>query len=184
MVRSAAALMTADGIAATTLIDVVTDSGASRGSVYHYFPEGKKQLIEEAIQWSSDRMLAVSRGTSANTPSEVMNQFIDLWRQGLESTDGVPGYLVANAVFDLGTDDVEAIAIIRETVRSWIRLLAEQLAGARVPPDRAAAIAQIALTCMEGAIIMCRVEGDTSPLDCIAAELLQLLTTVADFHDE
>ena len=44
MVRSAAALFGSRGLSATSFSDVLADSGAPRGSIYHHFPGGKKQL--------------------------------------------------------------------------------------------------------------------------------------------
>ena len=44
MVRSAAGLIARRGMNATSLSDVLTESGAPRGSVYHHFPDGKRQL--------------------------------------------------------------------------------------------------------------------------------------------
>ena len=58
MVRSAAALIGSQGVSATSFSDVLADSGAPRGSIYHHFPDGKKQLAEDAIRWTSDRVLA------------------------------------------------------------------------------------------------------------------------------
>ena len=42
MVRSAAALFGSRGLSGTSFSDVLADSGAPRGSIYHHFPRGKK----------------------------------------------------------------------------------------------------------------------------------------------
>jgi AcrR family transcriptional regulator len=43
------------GVASATSIDrVLLHSGASRGSVYHYFPEGRSQLIGEAVDLAGE----------------------------------------------------------------------------------------------------------------------------------
>src|SRR2546430_4988817 len=57
MVRSAASLIRSRGVSATSFSDVLADSGAPRGSIYHHFPGGKAQLAEDAIQWTSERLL-------------------------------------------------------------------------------------------------------------------------------
>jgi TetR/AcrR family transcriptional regulator, lmrAB and yxaGH operons repressor len=53
MIRSAAALFGSRGLCATSFADVLADSGAPRGSIYHHFPGGKRQLAEDAIAWTS-----------------------------------------------------------------------------------------------------------------------------------
>ncbi|ONI80797.1 hypothetical protein ALI22I_42400 [Saccharothrix sp. ALI-22-I] len=49
MVLSAAALLREYGAAATSIDRVLAHSGAPRGSVYHHFPGGRAQLIDEAV---------------------------------------------------------------------------------------------------------------------------------------
>ena len=48
VVQSAKERMRRHGVEATSMLDAIADAGASRGSLYHYFPGGKAQLIEEA----------------------------------------------------------------------------------------------------------------------------------------
>jgi TetR/AcrR family transcriptional regulator, lmrAB and yxaGH operons repressor len=67
------------------------------------------------------------------------------------------------------------LEIVRSTFQSWVDALAEQLTAAGVPADRAAPIAHITLAGMEGALILCRAEGTTAPLDVVADELIRLL---------
>src|ERR1700722_1272377 len=84
MVRSAAALFGSRGLSATSFSDVVADSGAPRGSIYHHFPGGKKQLAEDAIGWTSEQILAHLQACPAETASAVLAWFIDLWRRSVQ----------------------------------------------------------------------------------------------------
>jgi len=49
MILSAAALLREYGASATSIDRVLAHSGAPRGSVYHHFPGGRTQLIDEAV---------------------------------------------------------------------------------------------------------------------------------------
>jgi AcrR family transcriptional regulator len=53
--------------------------------------------------------------------------------------------------------------------------LAEQLRAAGLPARQAAPIAIIALASMEGALVTCRAERGSEPLETVARELLRLL---------
>jgi TetR/AcrR family transcriptional regulator, lmrAB and yxaGH operons repressor len=175
MVRSAASLISTRGVSATSLADVLADSGAPRGSIYHHFPEGKAQLAEDAIRWTSERVLAHQRTCPATTPSEVLRWFIEMWRQVVRTSRGVSGCVVAGVAIDTVAGEPGLIDVVRSTFRSWVDLLTEQLEAAGVPADRAAPIALATVAGMEGALILCRAEGNTKPLDIVAEQLLRLL---------
>ena len=91
MVRSAAALIRTRGATATSFSEVLADSGAPRGSIYHHFPDGKQQLASDAIGWTSDRVLAHQRKCAATTASGVLECFIDMWRQVVLASGVQPG---------------------------------------------------------------------------------------------
>jgi TetR/AcrR family transcriptional regulator, lmrAB and yxaGH operons repressor len=177
MVRSAASLISSRGVSATSFSDVLNDSGAPRGSIYHHFPEGKRQLATEAIRWTSDRVIAHLRAGTGTTPSEVLERFVDIWRQVVLASGGASGCVVAGVALDSNADvDGERlIDVARETFRSWVEILAEQFEQAGVPAQRASGIAMTTLAGMEGALILCRAEGSVRPLDETAAELMRLL---------
>jgi TetR/AcrR family transcriptional regulator, lmrAB and yxaGH operons repressor len=175
MVRSAASLISTRGVSATSFSDVLAESGAPRGSIYHHFPAGKAQLAEDAIRWTSQRVLAHQRTCPATTPSEVLNWFIEMWRQVVRTSDGASGCVVAGVAIDTAAGKPGLIDVVRTTFRSWIALLAEQLEAAGVPADRAAPIALMTVAGMEGALMLCRAEGNTRPLDAVADEVMRLL---------
>src|ERR1700674_2222427 len=177
MVRSAASLISSHGVTATSFSDVLADSGAPRGSIYHYFPEGKAQLAEDAIRWTSERVLAHQRACPASIPSEVRRWFIAMWRQVVRTSGGASGCVVAGVALDTVAGEPGLIDAVRSTFRSWIDLLAELLSAAGAPAARATPIAVATVAGMEGALILCRAEGDSGPLDAVAEELMRLLPT-------
>jgi TetR/AcrR family transcriptional repressor of lmrAB and yxaGH operons len=176
MVRSAASLMSARGVASTSFSDVLADSGAPRGSIYHHFPEGKQQLAEDAIRYTSERVIGYLRAGTETTPAAVLDHFVGLWRQVVVASNGAAGCVVAGVAVDSSPGDTALMAAVRETFRAWIEVLADQLAAAGLDAARARAVATVALAGMEGALILCRAEGGTGPLDIVGAELAALLS--------
>jgi AcrR family transcriptional regulator len=175
MVRSAASLIRSRGVSATSLTDVLADSGAPRGSIYHHFPDGKAQLAEDAIRWTSERLLAHLRAGTPSGPSEVLERFIDVWRRTVVASAGTAGCVVAGVAIDTVPEETHVMEVVRATFRSWAAMLAEQLEAAGVPSQRAKPIAMATLAGMEGALILCRAEGNVKPLDAVAEELMRLL---------
>ncbi|HXN04406.1 MAG TPA: TetR/AcrR family transcriptional regulator [Candidatus Acidoferrum sp.] len=175
MVRSAASLIRSRGVNATSLSDVLTDSGAPRGSIYHHFPNGKAQLTRDAITWTSERVLAHLRAGNPQSPSDVLERFIAMWRQVVVTSGATAGCVVAGVAIDTGPDETRVMEVVRATFRSWANALAAQLEAVGVPAQRAMPIALATLAGMEGALILCRAEGNVKPLDAVAKELMRLL---------
>ena len=175
MVSSAASLIRTRGVNATSFSEVVADSGAPRGSIYHHFPQGKDQLAGEAIRWTSERVLAHQRGCKATTPEGVLDCFIGMWRQTVIASNGAAGCVVAGVAVDTMPDADELMRLVKDTFESWVQLLADQLKASGLRKDRARAAAMATLAAMEGALILCRAQRSVKPLETVAAELKRLV---------
>jgi AcrR family transcriptional regulator len=175
MLRSAASLIASRGVNATSFSDVLAISGAPRGSIYHHFPHGKNQMAQEAVRLTGAWVLARQQAADGAPAAEVLSNFIDLWRQVVLASGGTSGCAVAGVAIDSGPADIELMDVVRATFRSWSELLTRQLEAAGVPAARAASIALATVAGMEGALILCRAEQSSAPLDTMAQELLRLL---------
>jgi AcrR family transcriptional regulator len=175
MVSSAASLIRTRGVTGTSFADVVADSGAPRGSIYHHFPQGKDQLAGEAIRWTSERVLAHQRLCAAKTPEGVLDCFVAMWRQTVIASNGAAGCVVAGVAVDSLPDAEELMRLVRETFESWVQLLADQLRASGLRKDRARGVAMATLAAMEGALILCRAERSVQPLETVAAQLKRLV---------
>jgi AcrR family transcriptional regulator len=196
MIASAAALIGSRGLSGTSLSDVVADSGAPRGSIYHHFPGGKRQLAADAIDWTSGQILDHLRACPATTPEGVLEWFTELWRQSALASGGSAGCPVAGVALDTGPADDPAAAAgdrtagddggddlidaARDAFAAWTAALAERLRATGVPAGRAGPVALATLAAMEGALIMCRAQRSAGPLEAIARELPRLLAPAPD----
>ena len=59
MLVSAAEVLRERGAAGVTINEVLTRSGAPRGSVYHHFPEGRNQILTQALQFAGHAITTV-----------------------------------------------------------------------------------------------------------------------------
>jgi AcrR family transcriptional regulator len=174
MVASAAALIGSRGLNATSFAEVLAESGAPRGSIYHHFPKGKEQLTNEAIELVSERLLAYLRAGPSDTPEHVLAYFIDLWRRVVVASNGTAGCAVAGVAVDTNDEPI-VMDHVRDIFRSWINELARQLERAGKSPQQSVSTARTALAAMEGALILCRAEGSVEPLNDVAVQLLRLV---------
>ncbi len=175
MVRSAASLIRTRGVNATSFSEVLADSGAPRGSIYHHFPEGKEQLTADAIRWTAESVLEHQRACRATTAAGVLDHFIDLWRRAVVASHGAAGCPVAGVALDTLPEARELMALVKAAFASWIDLLTEQLERVGQKEDRARALAVSTLAAVEGALILCRAEQNARPLDTVNDELKRLV---------
>ena len=59
MLISAAEVLRERGAAGVTIDEVLARSGAPRGSVYYHFPDGRSQILTEALQYAGDAITEV-----------------------------------------------------------------------------------------------------------------------------
>ena len=180
MLRSAAYLFRRRGVEATSLADVIDHAGAPRGSIYHHFPRGKPQLVEEATRTAGAAMSAmISAGLSAAGPSATVRGIIDGFRSELLATDFVAGCPVAPAALE-GLHAPAALAAAGESFSSWEDVIAASLWQRGLARERSRSLATFAIAAIEGALIVAKAQRSITALDRTETELLALLEAVLD----
>ncbi|MDO0924841.1 TetR/AcrR family transcriptional regulator [Streptomyces sp. TG1A-8] len=179
MVFSAAQLIRREGVTATGMRDVAAHAGAPRGSLQHYFPGGKEQLVNEAVAWAGRyagrRVARFLAGPAEPTPSGLFAAMAAQWTEEYGTDGFAAGCPVAAATVDCasaGTSTREAAAA---AFTAWRAPVAGALTGMGVPAARADALATLMISTLEGAILLSRAEQDVRPLRTAVRELGPLL---------
>lgn len=180
LVLAAADMLRRRGLNATSVREVAKLAQAPLGSTYHYFPDGKPQLIHEAVAFSGAQVHGVLARELANGPHAGLRAFLALWRQRLADSDYRAGCPVMAVAADDGAsdDDAQPLAAAAAAIDSWRRLLADSLRHAGVATQRAERLATMMIAAVEGAILLCRAQHGPTPLDEVAQELDDLLASV------
>ncbi|TQM62417.1 TetR/AcrR family transcriptional regulator [Humibacillus xanthopallidus] len=179
MVYAAAQHLRRAGVGGTGLRQVVVDADAPRGSLQHYFPGGKDQLVAEALDWSGTWAAArveehVSR-MRRPTPSRLFKAVVGDWAADLEAREFARGCPVAAAVVDCA-DTNETVRHAAETaLETWRRPITDALVAMGRPRRRAESLSTLMLCALEGAILLSRAGRDTAPLRLVARELAPVL---------
>ncbi|MER7182769.1 TetR/AcrR family transcriptional regulator [Streptomyces hyaluromycini] len=183
MLRGASELLREYGAGATSIDRVLARTGAPRGSVYHHFPGGRAQLVEEAVTRSGDHMLRrIDAAMEAGDPLEAVDSFFALWRELLTES----GYRVGCPIVAVAAEtNDEAPQLARSAAAvfaRWQEALAAHFHRHGLPLPRSTRLAAFVIAALEGAVIMSRAGRTTAPLDAAAAEMRELLTHA--FHDQ
>lgn len=171
MIQSAALLMREHGVEAMSFSQVVQHSGAPRGSIYHYFPGGKSQLVEEATRWAGEFIAKrTSRAIASQGPLAFLDDSERFWGDVLGGTDFASGCPVVAATLD-GERSPAARAAAAEAFRRWESVFAGSLREHGISDERAAALGTMVFASIEGAVIMSRAARSLDPLTRVLGEL-------------
>ncbi|MBO0824244.1 MAG: TetR/AcrR family transcriptional regulator [Actinobacteria bacterium] len=173
MILGAARLLSEQGLEGTSFAHVLGETGAPRGSLYHHFPGGKRELVAEAVRYAGS-LLDKGLGTAASDdPAEVMSAFTALWRRLLADSGLTAGCAVA-AVAIGAPQDHELAAVTSEVFEHWSDLLADHLRRTGITDPTARDLAVTAIAAVEGALILSRASQDLRPIDAVTGQLRQL----------
>ncbi|MEV6118528.1 TetR/AcrR family transcriptional regulator [Streptomyces sp. NPDC052109] len=179
MVFSAAQLIRRDGVAATGMREVAAHAGAPRGSLQHYFPGGKEQLVNEAVGWAGryagKRIARFLAGLREPTPSGLFAAMVGQWTDEYAAEGFAAGCPVAAATAECVSAGGSTREAAAAAFTAWRTPLAEALSGMGVPAARTESLATLMISTLEGAILMARAEQDVRPLTTAVGELGPLL---------
>ncbi len=186
MIRSQALLQRERGVAGTTLPDVIEHSGAPRGSIYHHFPDGRAELAQEATRFAADWITgSLERALASGDVLAAHGAFVEQWLGVLRDSRFGAGCAVAAGAL-AGPPDRGAMRAAADGFRRWEGLLRDAFERHGIEGGRAETLAVSSIASIEGALILCRAEGSTRPLERVGAQLQHLIAEeigVADRMD-
>lgn len=182
MIEAAAVLMRERGVEATSFSEVVARSGAPRGSIYHHFPGGKAQLIEEATRYAGDFTASgLVHALDQDDPLAAVRGFKAFWVKLLRRSDYAAGCPVVAASLE-GERSPGAREAAAAAFSGWEVALSAALERRGVPRGRARSLATLVITSIEGAVVVARATQSAAPLERVAGELEQLLLDALSAH--
>ncbi|MFR9788626.1 TetR/AcrR family transcriptional regulator [Streptomyces sp. MB22_4] len=176
MVLSAAALLREYGASGTSVDKVLAHSGAPRGSVYHHFPGGRAQLVDEAVALAGDFVARLfDAAARAGDPVAAVDAFFALWRDQLVGSDFRAGCPIVAVAVETNDDAPQLARSAAAVFGRWQEALAALLVRHGLTEERGRRLGAFVIAAAEGAVIMCRAERSTAPLEAAAAEIHELL---------
>jgi len=174
MISAAIGLLQRNGLAAMSFTDVLAESGAARGAIYHHFPGGKQQLALEAARRNAEDIRWYLNALPSDSPRAVVQSFLDNVRPVVPASARGGGCAIAAVT--VGGGATRDLVSLRDTAGAaftgWTSELAAKLTQAGIGSPRAAELASLMIVTLEGAHILCRAAGSIAPFDSAATALL------------
>ena len=163
MLEAAIALMRGSGLTGAGINEIVRESGAPKGSVYHFFPDGKLSLAAEALMIYSKRVRDFIDAVLASRkpPEEKIRVLFAAFAKRIEETDFLKSCAIGTVSLDHDEDMAGLQPVLAHALGDWVDCIAAHfdLGG----PKRTRSFASLVLTTVEGAYIRCRAERSNRP---------------------
>jgi TetR/AcrR family transcriptional regulator, lmrAB and yxaGH operons repressor len=184
IVQAAMTLFRRRGYAATGLNDIVKLSGAPKGSLYHYFPAGKSAIAEAAVRRAASNVAntldeLAKRHRNAASLLRAFSTMVAGWmaRSGFSA-----GSAIATTLLETTPYDAAMTKAGREAFATWRQAISVRLVADGIPKARAARLAGLVVSTMEGSLIQARVEKSAAIIRSASHELEAHVSAVAAAH--
>jgi TetR/AcrR family transcriptional regulator, lmrAB and yxaGH operons repressor len=180
MLVSSVELLRERGAGGVTVDAVLARSQAPRGSVYHHFPGGRGEIMSEALALAGDTISAIIEKTAAAGSRAALRRFGKFWNTILLDSNFNAGCPVVSVAVGGSPDDQHLQPAVVQIFQRWHHALVQAIVADGVGTPRADRLATMAVAAIEGAIILCRVQQSTAPLDDVIAEFESLIAAAVD----
>ena len=182
MLLSAAEVLRERGAAGVTIDEVLTRSGAPRGSVYYHFPDGRNQLLTEALQFAGDSITSLIDGAVDRGGISLVHEFVDFWERTLAGSGFAAGCPVVAAAIGSADDDPALTAVAGEIFGRWRTALTRAFVADGFDGPDAASLAVTCIASLEGAVVLCRSTRSAGPLRDVADQMEFLIKSREFVH--
>lgn len=177
IVETTRALLEKQGYYATGLNQIVEESGAPKGSLYYYFPDGKEGLTAEAVE-KTGRLVErrIRRGlASVDAPGEAVRRFVLTIAHHMQVSEYRAGGPLSTVAMETATSSERLNQACRAAYQSWQAAFEDKLVTSGYEVERARRLALLVMAAIEGATVLSRTYHSVEPLESMAAELAGLL---------
>jgi TetR/AcrR family transcriptional repressor of lmrAB and yxaGH operons len=177
IIQTTCDLLEAQGYHATGLNQILKESGAPKGSLYYYFPDGKEGLTVEAIERQGKLVADRIRQGLANEQeaATAIRRFIQNIAYNVEAS----GFRAGGPLTTVALETATSSERLNQTCRAAYELIqtafAERLTADGYTKKRAAQLATFMTAAIEGGIILSRTQHSGDPLRRVADEIGRLL---------
>lgn len=168
-------LMESQGLHATGLSQIVKESGAPKGSLYYYFPEGKDAIAEAAIARAGQNVAdRIQASLEAGDVAEGIPAFVAGIAHFVEASGFRGGGPLTAVAMETATTNARLNQACREAYGRLQGAFEGRLAEGGYA--RPAELALFITAAIEGGLILSRVYHTGDPLRQVAAQLGELLS--------
>ena len=181
---AAATLFRQQGYHGSALHDILVASGSPRGSLYFHFPGGKEQIGAAALALSAEAVReGIAQAAEASESAEIfLVRIVRAMAADLERSDFKEGCPIATTALETSAQ-LEALGTAaRNAFQKWELEIKRGLFRFGLSAGDADIVATMALSQIEGALLLARTHRSLTPIHRAEQALKCLLRALHDKH--
>ena len=165
------------GYHGTSLSAISAASGATTGSIYHFFPGGKEELAVAVIETTGViyRELFESIAAEAVGVASAYSDFFAGAAVLLEESDYLDPCPIGTVAREVASTSPALRAAAERAFTSWVDAATAHLVGGGIDEREALDLATLFVTTVEGCFVMCRTLRSTEPAHTAGRFLVPLV---------
>ena len=159
MIQAAETLLRESGLSGAGIKQLVARSGAPVGSVYHFFPGGKTQIVTETLRVHSAKVARLFEHAFRDAAVPLPARLRALFRMAasaFEAAGADKSCAIAGVTLDLRASDRSLRQVCDASFTQWVDEIASHLPWPDVETRRS--FATMVVLSLEGAFILARAE--------------------------
>ena len=177
ILQTTCSLLEKQGFHGTGLNEIVRESGAPKGSLYYYFPDGKDQITAEAVlqsgQVTAER---IQNGLAeSSNASKAVYDFILKIADNVELSGFAAGSPLTTVAMETATKSERINLACREAYGALQAAFRDKLLESGYTKTKAEELSTFITASIEGGIILSRTYHTADPLRLVAKQLKAVL---------
>jgi AcrR family transcriptional regulator len=164
MIQAAETLLRESGLSGAGIKQLVARSGAPVGSVYHFFPGGKRQIVTETLQRHSGKALHLFQRAIGDASVPLPERLRSLFRmaaKGFEAAGADKGCAIGCVTLDLRASDDPLRQVCDASFNEWVDEIASHMPWPDAETRRS--FATMIVLALEGAFVLARAGHSGDP---------------------
>ena len=170
------------GYHGTSLSQISGASGATTGSIYHFFPGGKEELTIAVIESTADayRQLFEAVAAEASDPVSAYFDFFDAGAALLVESEFIDPCPIGSIAREVASTSEPLRRAADAAFDGWIEAVTGHLIGAGVEVEAAGDLAVVLVGSIEGGFVLSRTRRSPEPLLAVARTLVPLVSSAIE----
>ena len=168
------------------LSEISRTSGATTGSIYHFFPGGKSELTQHVLTETGDayRELFEMILDAEDSLADGMLAFFDGAAEVLEGDDFIDPCPIGTVAREVASTDDEVRNAASQVFAGWVDALTERLTDGQAPTDEARTTATAVIAMIEGGFILSRTHRDADLMRRMGSQAALLVTAASQARQQ